>query len=284
MTRVKLILCALLFNAALWGGALFMTAPRAQARGGCAQTYVVRYGDWLAQIARQHNTSVSVLIQLNPELWWNPNLIFPGQELCLPGAPPRTMALEATFEYAPNKQIPVIEGKRATYQLSQALVVTDTAKRDAALTGSPAPAALLVKNENAAGYALFEIGTPNLTASTQITPTEALNLAAGCDAQPVKDVIVSMHALTATLEFAIERPDGFRVPLEVSDIGLLKQASNIKTCFDKHWDRIIAILYPDQNKRNAYWALVPGQELQGVVGPSPWWIYYSFFWGYYSYY
>lgn len=280
-TRVNLILCALVFNAALWGGLLFMTAPAAQAHGSCARTYVVRYGDWLAQIARRHNTSVSVLMQLNPELWWNPNLIYPGQVLCLPGAPPRTMALEATYEYAPQAQIPVLEGKRITYQLTQALVVTDSAKLDNAIAGTPAPAAIIVKNDSVPGYALYEIGTPKLSASAQLTPTEKLNLTPRCAAAPINSVIVSMKALTTSLEFAVERPDGFRVPLNVTNVGLLEFPDDIQVCSS---NRIVAILFPVQGSADAYWALVPGKELTKVVGPSPWWIYYSFFWGSYSYY
>ncbi len=282
-THLKFILLALTLSAVLWLGLAFVATSPAQAHSNCANRYVVRYGDWLAQIARANRTSVGTLLQLNPELQWNPDLIYPGQILCLPGAAPvrRTLALEATYEYAPQQEILVINGKRVTYNLTAARVVTDSTKLDTALKGTPAPAALIVKNTGARGYALFEVSEAKLTASTQITPTAALNLEAGCNAvSPVNNVIVSMEALTTTLEVAIEREDGVRVPLDITHIGLLDQ-SQISSCLT---DRLVAILFPNAGSRTSYWALVPGKELQGVVGPSPWYIYYYFFWGSYSYY
>ena len=49
--------------------------------GSCAQSYTVRWGDTLARIARRYGTTVSFLTRLNG--LWNPNLIFPGQKLCV---------------------------------------------------------------------------------------------------------------------------------------------------------------------------------------------------------
>jgi hypothetical protein len=223
-------------------------------------------------------------MQLNPVLWWNPNLIYPGQVLCLPGVsrPPRALALEASYEYAPQAEIPVLQGKRATFHLTEARVVTDAAKLESAIKGSPAPAAMILKNTNAPGYALYEIGKNTLTLSTVVTPTAALNLEEGCNAiAPVNTALSSMQALKTTMELAIERPDGFRVPLEITDVGLLDQPDKIFTCGS---DRIVSILFPVRGQSNAYWALVPGKELQPISGPSPWYIPFSFFFGGWSYY
>ena len=49
--------------------------------GSCAQSYTVRWGDTLSKIARRYGTTVSYLTRLNG--LWNPNLIFPGQKLCV---------------------------------------------------------------------------------------------------------------------------------------------------------------------------------------------------------
>ncbi len=49
----------------------------------CGPTYVVRRGDWLTQIARTCQVSVSALLQANPQIT-NPNLLFPGQVLTIP--------------------------------------------------------------------------------------------------------------------------------------------------------------------------------------------------------
>jgi nucleoid-associated protein YgaU len=49
--------------------------------GSGAQSYTVRWGDTLAKIARRYGTTVASLVRLNG--LWNPNLIFPGQKLCV---------------------------------------------------------------------------------------------------------------------------------------------------------------------------------------------------------
>ncbi len=47
-------------------------------------TYTVQRGDTLGNIARRFNTTIQILIQLNPQII-NPNLIYPGQVINLPG-------------------------------------------------------------------------------------------------------------------------------------------------------------------------------------------------------
>lgn len=49
-------------------------------------TYVVRWGDWLYKIARQFGVSVADILRCNPMR--NPNLLFPGQRLRIPGVTP----------------------------------------------------------------------------------------------------------------------------------------------------------------------------------------------------
>lgn len=50
-----------------------------------AGTYVVRWGDTLRKIGARLGISVTDLIAANPQLW-NPNLIYPGQVINLPGS------------------------------------------------------------------------------------------------------------------------------------------------------------------------------------------------------
>ena len=50
-----------------------------------AGTYVVRWGDTLRKIAARLGFNVTDLIAANPQIW-NPNLIYPGQVIYLPGS------------------------------------------------------------------------------------------------------------------------------------------------------------------------------------------------------
>jgi LysM repeat protein len=71
--------------AATQGGGVSLTrefnvVPRLEARN-----YVVKSGDTLFEIATRFDTTVQAMLRANPEIE-NPRLIFPGQELVLPGS------------------------------------------------------------------------------------------------------------------------------------------------------------------------------------------------------
>jgi LysM repeat protein len=51
------------------------------------QTYIVRAGDTLSAIASRYGITTSALVQRNPQIT-NPDLIFPGQQIVIPGALP----------------------------------------------------------------------------------------------------------------------------------------------------------------------------------------------------
>ena len=53
---------------------------------GCGNPYTVQPGDTLFFIAQRFGTTVPAILACNPQIT-NPNLIFPGQVLCVPGAP-----------------------------------------------------------------------------------------------------------------------------------------------------------------------------------------------------
>lgn len=63
----------------------FGAATPALAAGDCGDSYTVRKGDYLRKIARLCETSVAAIERANPEIK-NPNRIYPGQVILLPGA------------------------------------------------------------------------------------------------------------------------------------------------------------------------------------------------------
>lgn len=82
-------------------------------------TYIVQAGDTLSSIARQFNTTVGALIQLNGIA--NPNTIFVGQALNLPG----TGGTEATpTTEAPVETEEVVETEEATAVPTEPVVIT----------------------------------------------------------------------------------------------------------------------------------------------------------------
>ena len=61
------------------------------ASGGSGGQYTVRSGDTMSGIASRNHVSLSALIQANPQVK-NPNLIYPGQKLNIPGGSSYTPA------------------------------------------------------------------------------------------------------------------------------------------------------------------------------------------------
>lgn len=69
-----------LVNATVVNSAQAVTMPTLSS--GSA-VYVVQPGDWLADIARRHNTTVQAILAVNPQLT-TPDAIHPGETLVMP--------------------------------------------------------------------------------------------------------------------------------------------------------------------------------------------------------
>lgn len=63
----------------------FSSASPALAAGDCGDSYTVRKGDYLRKIAQLCETTTAAIERANPEIK-NPNRIYPGQVILLPGA------------------------------------------------------------------------------------------------------------------------------------------------------------------------------------------------------
>jgi spore coat assembly protein SafA len=97
---------------------------------GASSNYTVRSGDTLSSIAQQHGVSASALINANPQIS-NPNLIYPGQSINIPGGSGGTPAPQpGTQEPAP----PPPSGDTPTYS---PYTVYSTGNRPAFAVSSP---------------------------------------------------------------------------------------------------------------------------------------------------
>ena len=82
--------------------------------------YIVKLGDSLYKIARRFEISLEQLAQANPQIT-NPNLIYPGQELNIPGVKP------ITYDVKPGESLFMIAQKfMVTVNQILALILTVT--------------------------------------------------------------------------------------------------------------------------------------------------------------
>ncbi|MFN3333182.1 MAG: LysM peptidoglycan-binding domain-containing protein, partial [Caldilinea sp.] len=58
-----------------------------QSGWGCTCYHIVRHGETLSGIAARYGTTVQAIMQANNI--WNPNRIYAGQRLCIPGGGPQ---------------------------------------------------------------------------------------------------------------------------------------------------------------------------------------------------
>lgn len=87
--RLLLALVLITGLVGVWAPSAVMAAPAQSASGsGCAYFHTVQTGQTLAWIAQYYGVNVWTLAQTNNI--WNPNQIYTGQQLCIPGgyAPP----------------------------------------------------------------------------------------------------------------------------------------------------------------------------------------------------
>ena len=93
-------------NAAAKAGGKEISAPGASPTGTAATaapaagtSYAIKAGDTLSRIAQQNGTTVDALMKLNPQIT-NPNMIYAGKSLTLPGAAAPTIADASTIAEA----------------------------------------------------------------------------------------------------------------------------------------------------------------------------------------
>ena len=142
-------------------------APVALAQGA---TYVVQPGDTLGAIAARHGTTVAAIAQANSIV--NPNLIYPGQRLALPGPAASESAPNAPPASPPAASATVYPAPFASIRLApspafqgSSVQVNVTLSEPAQVRGQFRDQALrFSQNEDGSWWALIAVGMPRAQA------------------------------------------------------------------------------------------------------------------------
>lgn len=278
-----LLAVALALNVVLLVGLAFTTAPTASA--ACPATYVVRPGDWLSRIALRYNTTLYALLQLNPNLWYNPNFIYPGQVLCVPAqAPARNnqVAIEFDYTYAPtlgdqdwNLARGAVIRRRAVYPLEnspQAIAtVSETTRISTTVGGSLQPLLLGVRTaQDKAEYVLVAVDTPDPITSLTISPTLAAQAAVfknKCSPAPLTDLVEP--GTTAGGALSLESGSGTGYVFKILGVSFVKSA-DLASCYGPDAGKPVAFgIYPGSDKAHYRLQIVLTRQGYGPPGYPP---------------
>lgn len=248
----RTLLFALALTFVLWGAVLSIRSVPVQANSGCPATYIVQRGDWLAAIARRYNTTVYELVQLNPKLYWRPDVIYPGEKLCVPSNTPIasnfSVQLQAEYTIArdPNTpitmtlnapmnalgkriELPLVEPDSETFILGAD--ITGTQKISATLTSKPAPALLVMRNDRLSpDFTLFEVGSSAILSQLRPDPERALSLGSNCEARSLQEAYGTPVNEPMSLTAWLENDTGERFPYRITKVGVAPTATD-PNCF-----------------------------------------------------
>ncbi len=276
-TRVYFVIVLLASTLLLSGPWLAQGQPtQAQALGDCTGIYhMVQYGDTLYSIAQRYGTSVATLVNLNNIR--NPNLIYVGQKICLPGSstpvtPPPPVSsqivIEATYTFVPvgdETAWPLATaghvGKRVVYPLEMDTFTTVANDNDLLNTVRNAePFVLPVlwvystsDDDSNPSYTLVSTGPREPLAALRILDTQVISPFVAspgpfnCPKESIE--IIGDSGLTTTeLTLWLENGEGIRYPFPITQIAHADTLEQIENCFST--DAYLAILPPSQEQGN----------------------------------
>ncbi len=250
-SRWTRLVVALAFNLLLLSGLALPTASGVSA--SCPAIYVVRPGDWLYNIARRFGVTVFEMLRLNPSLYAYPNLIYPGQVLCVPGSRPPAgpapkddqVAIEITYSYAPNAE----EQKwnltrsgfistRVAYRLEPSLdalvTVGDTTQISRSVGGNLQPLLLGVRTaKDSTDYILVAVDKPEILTSLAISPTQSLKdtiLQRTCAPRDLSVLGEGASGVNVTGTLSLEAGNGLRYPFNVISFDYVT-AAGLNSCY-----------------------------------------------------
>jgi len=253
--RTRIIIFVIVVNAILWGALAYVFVGTVQAQSSCPAIYIVQRGDWLAAIARRHNTTVNELLRLNPHLHARMDLIFPGETLCVPVQPspptptPPTeptgfLGLEAEFTVQPvapmTVTLPVsmsILGKRKPLALQANDGITGTTLTGILDLATPQNSPVLIAFGNAEDarnispdFTLLEVGSSDILSSLRLDQTKPFTLTSGCDGRPLNEAFGMAASESMTLVAWLEGKGGGRIPFPITKVGVVP-AADISGCW-----------------------------------------------------
>ena len=120
------------------------------------RTHVVQFGDMLSSIAVRYGISLQQLIQANPQVL-NPDLIYPGDQIQLPGADGQGAGSPAAFASQPVSTNPEVDGIQPAVGAGDGVTAAQLMQIVPSLGADQAPA--IAQNLNAA-MAEANITTP----------------------------------------------------------------------------------------------------------------------------
>jgi len=228
--------CALLFGASL--AAAGNPAPPAP----CSAYYTVRWGDTLAKIAAGHRIPWSELLRLNQGRVRNPDLIYAGQILCVPGE--RQVSLQVTYHFKPGSDDSTrgllarggLLGRETAFGVQSVALVSTTVEITSAIAAFP-PLLLGVRNgPNATHYTLYAVGDGHPLLPLVLTDTQSLATVLPlqtdtCNTQRFFLLGAGLSDVaTATLRMEM---GGAYLPFELTRLALYPSVDKVLECVDE---------------------------------------------------
>ena len=277
--RMSRVLAALFCLAVL----LALTATATQA-GGCAHPYLVQPGDTLTAIAQRHGSTVQELARLNGLR--NPNLIYFGRTLCLPGPaveaaievgvaaspPQRAIVLEAIYteaitpslslEPAVHARLILSEGENGFQSVGDSTALRNAISDTAALVfwvtrpkGAPAYVLVSVGPDEPLGMVRPEASLAQPLVQPLVQPGKTASLVSPSE---LKQPMAGKYLGGMTIW--LEASTGERYPLPIAAIG---RAATVKDARSSYPDGYLAILADGPNRYRAVAVVGP----ESIFGP-----------------
>jgi hypothetical protein len=183
---------------------------------------VIQYGDTLLGISRRFGTDVNTLVALNNI--WNPNWIYAGTTLCLPGttlpgqAAVAQLALQVTYSYTPTDD-------ENAWPMAQTKRLADL------------PLLWLTRrSEDQPGYLLVSVGPTEPLAALRISETQTITPIVpppsplSCPSEPIT-VLGDPGLIAEDLTMWLESADGVGYPVEITHLAHANDVSDLSRCY-----------------------------------------------------